>query len=133
MNSNKINKFNNYLGDKLAFWLSTMAAFYIVTAFVLIPLLFQTPHDLVGWIQYIIQSLFQGSALPILAYVSKLEGAKTEKVLLETHDTVMNEFDKINNLIGLLQDEVVMQKDETTELHTILSDLAEINSKLVNK
>jgi len=122
--------FNSYLGDKLAFGLSTMTAFYIVTAFVLIPLLFQTPHDLVGWVQYTIQSLFQGSALPILAYVAKLEGKKTEIVLNSTHDLAMEE-------LSILREQLEIAKIQRTNADIKRQDLKlileEMNEHFINK
>lgn len=85
-------KFNNWLGDKLAFGLSTMTAFYVVTIFVLAPLVWQRPEGPIGWVQFLVQSLFQGSALPVLGYVARVAGEKQERVLRETHDTVMAEL-----------------------------------------
>jgi len=86
--------FNDWLGNKLSYGLSTMVTFYIISTFVLIPLLFQRPHDLVGWVQYIVQSFFQGVALPVLAYVARIAGERQELVLKETHDIVMEELNK---------------------------------------
>lgn len=98
-------KFNNWLGDKLAFGLSTMAMFYVVSAFVILPLFLQRPHDLVGWIQYIVQSFFQGAALPVLGYVARKAGESQERVLLETHDTVMAEMRVVKEAVRLLHSE----------------------------
>ena len=126
----KMKNFNSYLGDKLAFGLSTMTAFYIVTAFVLIPLLFQTPHDLVGWIQYVVQSLFQGAALPILAYVAKLEGAKTERVLTETHDLAMKELSVLKKEQKQAKIQRTNSDVQRTELNTKLdSIISMLNNK----
>lgn len=101
-------RFNNWLGDKLAFGLSTMAAFYIVTAFVLVPLIWQRPEGLIGWVQFLIQSLFQGSALPVLGYVARIAGERQEKVLNDTHNCVMEELalarEERENMKSLLQE-----------------------------
>jgi len=87
-----LKQFNNWLGDKLSYWLSTMAMFYIITALVIAPLAFQRPQGLVGWMQYAISVFFQGSALPVLGYVARSTGENQERVLNETHDCVMEEL-----------------------------------------
>lgn len=100
-----LRNFNNWLGDKLAYGLSTMAMFYIVSAFVILPLALQRPHDLVGWIQYIVQSFFQGAALPVLGYVARVAGESQERVLMETHDEVMAEMRVVKEAVKLLHAE----------------------------
>ncbi len=100
-----LRNFNNWLGDKLAYGLSTMAMFYIVSAFVILPLALQRPHDLVGWIQYIVQSFFQGAALPVLGYVARVSGESQERVLMETHDAAMAEMGMVKDAVRLLHGE----------------------------
>lgn len=109
-------RLNDWLGDKLAFWLSTMGCFYIIFALVVVPLFFQHPTDLVGWVQYIVQSLFQGIALPVLGYVARIAGERQEKVLNETHDTVMEE-------LALVKDELAMAREERKELQRLVEEL----------
>ncbi|TGE34509.1 hypothetical protein [Desulfosporosinus sp. Sb-LF] len=109
-------RFNDWLGDKLSFGLSTMAAFYIVTAFVLVPLIWQRPDGLISWVQFLIQSLFQGAALPVLGYVSRKAGENQERVLNETHDTVMEE-------ITLIKEELALAREERDELKMLLAEL----------
>lgn len=108
-----LKRFNNWLGDKLAFGLSTMAAFYIVTAFVLIPLIWQRPDGLIGWVQFLVRSLFQGSALPVLGYVSRIAG---EKVLREIHDTVMAEM-------AIVREELALAREERENMKTLLKEI----------
>lgn len=99
-------KFNDWLGDRLAIFLSTMGCFYLIFALVIVPLFFQHPYDLVGWVQYIVQSIFQGVALPILGYVSKKAGDNQEKVLNETHDMVMEELKELKQMHQELSERV---------------------------
>ena len=93
----KHQKFKGWLANKLADYLATMAMFYGVTILTLSILLFQTPRSPLEWVQYIIQTFFQGVALPVLAFVAKISGERQEKLLQETHDTVMNEMKKSKN------------------------------------
>lgn len=106
-------KFNNRLGDILAYGLSTMGCFYIVFALVIVPLFYQHPTDLIGWIQYIIQSIFQGVALPVLGYVARVAGEKQEKVIKETHDASMEE-------LAIVKEELAIAKEEREMIKKLL-------------
>ncbi|WP_425801958.1 hypothetical protein ACHOLT_14410 [Desulfitobacterium sp. Sab5] len=109
-------RFNDWIGDKISFWLSTMAMFWIVCAFVLIPLFWQRPEGLIGWVQFLIQSFFQGAALPVLGYVSRKAGENQERILNETHDTVMDE-------LAMIKDELALAREERDELKILLAAL----------
>ena len=118
--------FNDWLGDKLSFVLSTMAMFYGIAFLVVAPLFFQRPTTLVTWMQYIVAVFFQGVALPVLGYTSRKSGEVQAKMLQETHDTVMKELDfikKQHETSKIERDElqkIVREiKDMTTEIHKI--------------
>jgi hypothetical protein len=115
-------RFNEWLGNKLAILLSTMGCFYLIFALVIVPLFFQHPTDLVGWVQYIVQSIFQGVALPILGYVSMKAGVNQEKVLNETHDTVMEE-------LVLVKEELKLAKEERAALQKLIEELHHFHIK----
>lgn len=119
-------KFNDWLGDKLSYVLSTMAMFYGIAFLVLAPLFFQRPTNLVTWMQYIVAVFFQGVALPVLGYTSRKNGEVQEKLLKETHDTVMKELDYIEKQHETakieraeLQKIIKEIKDMTIEIHKI--------------
>jgi len=111
-----MNRFNDWLGDKLAYWLSTMAMFYIITAMVMVPLFFQRPEGLVGWMQYAISVFFQGAALPVLGYVASRAGDKQERVLNETHDTVIEE-------LRLIKEDLALAHEQWDELEALMTEL----------
>lgn len=118
--------FNDWLGDKLSFVLSTMAMFYGIAFLVVAPLFFQRPTTLVTWMQYIVAVFFQGVALPVLGYTSRKSGEVQAKMLQETHDTVMKELDfikKQHDTSKIERDElqkIVREiKDMTAEIHKI--------------
>jgi hypothetical protein len=115
-----VKRFNDWLGDRLAFWLSTMACFYLISALVIIPLFFQRPSDLVGWVQYVVQSIFQGVALPVLGYVARIAGEKQEKVINGTYNAVMEELTLIKEELKLAQEERVAIQTLIQELHNRL-------------
>lgn len=111
-----LRRFNDWVGAKISYWLSTMAMFYIISALVVAPLLWQRPQGLVGWMQYAISVFFQGAALPVLGYVARKSGETQERVLIETHDTVMEE-------LALIKDELALAREERDELKILLTEL----------
>jgi len=114
-----VHKINEWLAERLANWLATIACLYAVTFLTLSILFFQTPQSGLEWVQYTIQTFFQGVALPVLAFVAKISGAKQEKLLQETHDAVMDE-------LNFVKDELA----EIKNLHQNVRDLyVEINAR----
>jgi len=107
--------YTDWLGERLAKYLSTMGCFYLIALLVIIPLFFQQPTG-IGWIQYIVTVFFQGVALPLLGYVAAKSGEKTEKTIKETHDIVMDE-------LTLIKEELKLAKEERIKLNKILEDL----------
>ena len=85
-------KFNDYVGDIFSFALSTMEMFWIVLIVVLLPLLWQRPDSFIAWVQYASTAILQAVALPLLGYTTKKSGESQEKIIMETHDILMNEL-----------------------------------------
>lgn len=113
-------RYNDLLGDKLAYWLSTMAMFYGVSFLVIAPLFFQRPESLVGWMQYSISVFFQGVALPVLGYVARKAGEKQEQLLQETHDAVMKE-------LSYIQEALRLADIERDEMKAVVRGIAELH------
>jgi hypothetical protein len=111
--------FNDWLGNKLALYLSTMGCFYIIFMLVIVPLFFQHPNDLVGWVQYIVQSIFQGVALPIFGFDMKV-GENQVRVLNETNDTVMQE-------LALVKKELQLAREASATLQELIEELHQHN------
>lgn len=109
-------RFNDWIGDKIAYGLSTMTCFYVILVLCLVPLLFQQPRGTVAWAQYIIQSIFQGVALPVLGYVARMAGEKQDKLLNETHDTVMEE-------LAVVKEELKLAREERQALKMVIHAL----------
>lgn len=115
-------RINDWMGDRLAFWLSTMACFYFITLLVIVPLFFQRPEGLVGWVQYLVQSIFQGVALPVLGYVARIAGERQEKVLIETHDNVSEQLNVLKDELRLAREERQALKALVHEMHKSLRE-----------
>lgn len=114
-----MNRFNDWLGDKLAYWLSTMAMFYIITAMVIVPLFFQSPQGLVAWMQYAISVFFQGAALPVIGYITRRAEEKQNLVVNETHDTVIEE-------LKLIKEDLALAHEQRDELEALMTELCVI-------
>ena len=95
-----LEKINGWLATKMADYLATLAMFYGVTILTLSILLFQAPRSPLEWVQYAVQTFFQGVALPVLAFVAKISGEQQEKLLRETHDAVMKGIEGIKELLA---------------------------------
>jgi hypothetical protein len=105
-------------------WLCTFLQWVVFISFLCLSLyrFFQHPNDLVGWVQYVVQSIFQGVALPILGYVSMKAGENQERLLNETHDTVMKELE-------LVKEELQLAKEERAEVQKLIEELHHFHIK----
>ena len=115
----KFDNFNEWLASKLADALATMLMFFGVTFLTLSILFFQTPRTPLEWVQYIIQTFFQGVALPVLAFVAKIEGDRQRKLLQETHDTVMAEMKEIKEMMAEMGRIAIEEKKIEAELEKL--------------
>jgi hypothetical protein len=106
---------NDWLAGMMAEYLSSMSCFWVITTMVVVVLFWQRPVSLVGWITYISTAIFQASALPILGFVSKKEGAKSQQLMQETHDTVMKEF-------SMVQESLADAKETLVQIHQLIKD-----------
>jgi hypothetical protein len=112
-----LSRLNEMVANILADALSTMTCFWVITVMVVVVLFWQRPTTMVGWITYISTAIFQASALPVLAFVSKKEGASQQVLLQETHDTVMGELDKLGNLVQEIRDTHEELRSLVSQIH----------------
>jgi len=101
-----IYKFNEWLVNTLATSLSSISFVYICIIIDVTELLLQPPQTIQEWCTFLSQTVIQLVALPVLAFVSKLEGAKSERILRETHDEACEihkeTHSKLDQIINLL-------------------------------
>ena len=103
-----LSRFNDMIADKLSLGLSSMIAFYVVSALVIIPLFYGTPTSLVAWASYLCSVVFQGIALPVLGYTAKKASDKSDAVIL-----------KMQQLLEKIEKEESLVKEEVYEILTI--------------
>jgi hypothetical protein len=107
-----LKRFNDWLADKMAYWFSNMACFYIVTLLTLATLYFDTPKNIQGWLMYWIGIFFQAVALPVLGYVTRKAGETQEQVINETHDAVLEELALVKEQLALVKEQLAVAKEE---------------------
>lgn len=108
----KIEKFNDYLADRMSYILSIMSTFYIVAMLVSIPLIYTQPNSIVGWASYLCSVVFQGIALPILGYTSRKASDKSDRIIQHMNETI----DKIDKLVQLIQTKQLEIDEEVDEI-----------------
>lgn len=112
-----VKNINDWLADRLADALSTMACFWIITTMVIVVLFWQRPSTIVGWITYISTAIFQASALPVLAFVSKKESSTQQALLQETHDASMDELLRVTKMLEELKDTHREVRELVSQIH----------------
>ena len=111
-----MNKLSDRIMDVIADSLSTKVCFAIFCIIAFVPLFFQHPADVLGWDQYISQTVIQLVALSVLAIVAKKESATQQKLILETHDWSKEQF-------SMMQEDLALAKEEREELKMLLAHL----------
>ena len=107
-------RINNFLANKLAVAMSSMWLFWFLAVIIVIAGILQPPNTPYTFVMFVISAGFQAVALPVLAFVNNLQGAKQEKLLKETHDAVMKE-------LKLLKQEHEMLKEILEKTHSLRS------------
>jgi len=96
--------------------LSAKTTFVIFCLIAFAPLLFQRPTDILGWDQYVSQTVIQLVALSVLAIVSKKESAAQQNLILDIHDWSQAQF-------AMMQEELALAKEERDELKQIMAEV----------
>lgn len=111
----KLNKVMGKLAELLSDALSSMTMFWIIALLVIVPLFWVQPKDAVSWMQYIVSVFFQGVALPVLGYTSKLSGKRTDEVISKIEELskkIEQQTAHIEKDVDEIIEEVVEIKDE---------------------
>jgi cell shape-determining protein MreC len=87
-----IKKINNFLANKLSVILSSMWLFWILAVILVVAGILQPPKGAYEVVMFWVSAAFQAVALPVLAFVSNIQGDRQEKIMRETHDAVMKEI-----------------------------------------
>ena len=118
-----MNKLSDRIMDAIADSLSTKTCFVIFCIIAFVPLAVQMPRDILGWQQWISQTAIQLIALSVLAIVAKKESREQQKMLQETHDKVLEEFNMIKEELALGREEREELKMLVAHLHVKIPDV----------
>lgn len=126
-----INRFNYWLMSALANANATAWAFYLLLFAVLKALTYQHPTDTIGWINYIVQTLYQGTALPLISFVAKLEGEKQSRKIDETHEASMamqaEAQQERQYMLAVLEEIRAIRKDEDADNQMMRAIMAKLD------
>lgn len=90
--------------------MSSMWLFWLLSIIILIAGIMQPPETPYTFVMFVISAGFQAIALPVLAFVSNLQGDRAEKIAKETHDAVMKELSILREENATLKTLVENQK-----------------------
>lgn len=109
-------RFNDLIADKLSAAMATMTLFWLLLILDVAGAIIDPPQNVQAWLLWGVSILFQSVALPVLAFVSNKQAERTEKVLRETHDKVLEEF-------NMIKEELTLAREERDELRQILGEV----------
>lgn len=90
----------------MAIIMSSMWLFWVLTVVIVIAGVLEPPASPYTFVMFVISAGFQAIALPVLAFVSNLQGDRQEKVLNETHKAVVKELELVKEQLELTREEL---------------------------
>ena len=129
-----IQNFNRLLANKMSLILSSMWLFWIVLVILLVAAFLRPPDNVYEWVMYVISAGFQALALPVLAFVSDIQGEKQKKVIDQTHKAVLAQLEIIQKqqkeLEGLISSEKIRFIKITEEMNEIDEKIEKVDEQL---
>jgi len=110
-------KFNDWLALKITNVVGSMWCAYIFCILALISLPSAiASHNLITIVSWIAQTFLQLVLLSVILNSQNLQGDKTESIIKDTHDVVLQEF-------NIVKEELLLARQERDELTIIIKDL----------
>lgn len=121
---NRINEFNRRLAGKITSFVSTMWCAYIFAALALIslPAAIKT-GDVVIIVAWIAQTFLQLVLLSIIMVGQQVSSASVEKMIKETHEASIGEFEVAKEARAIADQELKELKKIASEMHQVLRDI----------
>jgi hypothetical protein len=121
---NRINGFNRRLAEKITSSVSTMWCAYIFAAIALIslPAAIKT-GDVVVIVAWIAQTFLQLVLLSIIMVGQQVQSASVEKMIRETHEASLGEFELAKEARSIADQELAELKAIASEIHQVLRDV----------
>ena len=121
---NRINGFNRRLAEKITSGVSTMWCAYIfaVIALISLPAAIKT-GDVVIIVAWVAQTFLQLVLLSIIMVGQQVSSASVEKMIRETHEASLGEFELAKEARSIANEELSELKIIAAEIHQVLKDV----------
>ena len=121
---NRINEFNRRLAQKITSFVSTMWCAYIFAALALISLPAAIKSgDVVIIVAWVAQTFLQLVLLSIIMVGQQVSSASVEKMIKETHEASIGEFEVAKEARAIADQELEELKILAAEIHKVLKDI----------
>ena len=121
---NRINEFNRRLAQKITSFVSTMWCAYIFAALALISLPAAIKSgDVVIIVAWVAQTFLQLVLLSIIMVGQQVSSASVEKMIKETHEASIGEFELAKEARVIADQELKELKKIASEMHQVLRDI----------
>ena len=121
---NRINEFNRRLAQKITSFVSTMWCAYIFAALALISLPAAIKSgDVVIIVAWVAQTFLQLVLLSIIMVGQQVSSASVEKMIQETHEASIGEFEVAKEARVIADQELEELKILAAEIHKVLKDI----------
>jgi uncharacterized membrane protein len=119
-----INEFNRRVAEKITSFVSTMWCAYIFAAIALIslPAAIKT-GDVVVIIAWVAQTFLQLVLLSIIMVGQQVQSTSVEKMIRETHEASLGEFELAKEARSIADEELSELKVIAAEIHQLLRDI----------
>jgi hypothetical protein len=95
-----ISRFNDRIADSTASILSSMWLFWLLILIFIVAYKLQPPKGAYENVMFFISAGFQAVALPVLAFVSNIQGDRQEALMNKMQAELMEELDLVKKLVG---------------------------------
>ena len=121
---NRINAFNQRVAARITSFVSTMWCAYIFAALALISLPAAIRSgDVVVIVAWIAQTFLQLVLLSIIMVGQKVSSSNVEKMILETHEASVGEFELAKEARSIANQELAELKEIAAEIHRVSRDI----------
>jgi hypothetical protein len=123
---NRMNGVNRRIAEKITSFVSTMWCAYIFAALALIslPAAIKT-GDVVIIVAWIAQTFLQLVLLSIIMVGQKVSSESVEKMIKETHEASLGEFELAKEARSIANQELAELKQIANEIHRVVKDVEE--------
>lgn len=121
---NRLDSFNRRIAEKITTFVSTMWCAYIFAAITLIslPAAIKT-GNVVIIVAWIAQTFLQLVLLSIIMVGQKVSSASVEKMIQETHEASLGEFELAKEARSIAKEELSELKEIAAEIHRLVVEV----------